>query len=173
LKALTPAVVSSVDSGNLVASLWTLQQGSADLLKRPLFSASLADGLLDHFSVLCILDVIPRRKFSLIEEALRRQDWLTYLPDNPDSFLKDIPRPSPASDQGDTNWFLQQAEERIRELRRTAEVYSPCQLEKRSDDFLRRAVERKSCSGSAAEVYRHSLCAITLSAGYDHFGRVS
>jgi len=125
LKALTPAVVSSVDSGNLVASLWTLQQGSADLLKRPLFSASLADGLLDHFSVLCILDVIPRRKFSLIEEALRRQDWLTYLPDNPDSFLKDIPRPSPASDQGDTNWFLQQAEERIRELRRTAEVYSP------------------------------------------------
>ena len=52
LAPLTPAVVSSVDNGNLIASLWTLQQGSLDLLKRRLFPRDLAQGLLDHLYVL-------------------------------------------------------------------------------------------------------------------------
>ena len=38
LSPLSPAVVSSVDSGNLLASLWTLQQGCLDLLEQPLLS---------------------------------------------------------------------------------------------------------------------------------------
>ena len=36
LEPLRPRFVSAVDSGNLVASLWTLRQGCLDLLQRPL-----------------------------------------------------------------------------------------------------------------------------------------
>ena len=125
LTVSTPAIVSSVDSGNLVASLWTLQQGSLDLLKQPLFSRELADGLLDHLSLLSSLGAIPRRKCSLIEKALRRQDWLQYVLDIPDSVLKDIHQPSPSSNEADSSWFLQQAEDRIRQIGRAAQLYSP------------------------------------------------
>ena len=38
LEAKPPFFISSVDSGNLVASLWTLQQGCLDRLRRPLLS---------------------------------------------------------------------------------------------------------------------------------------
>jgi hypothetical protein len=125
LTVSTPAIVSSVDSGNLVASLWTLQQGSLDLLKQPLFSRELADGLLDHLSLLSSLGAIPRRKCSLIEKALRRQDWLQYVLDIPDSVLKDIHQPSPSSNEADSSWFLQQAEDRIRQIGRAVQLYSP------------------------------------------------
>ena len=125
LTVSTPAIVSSVDSGNLVASLWTLQQGSLDLLNQPLFSRELADGLLDHLSLLSSLGAIPRRKCSLIEKALRRQDWLQYVLDIPDSVLKDIHQPSPSSNEADSSWFLQQAEDRIRQIGRAVQLYSP------------------------------------------------
>jgi cyclic beta-1,2-glucan synthetase len=52
LEAKPPFFVSSVDSGNLVASLWTLEQGCLDCLRQPLVSRSLAEGLLDHLRVL-------------------------------------------------------------------------------------------------------------------------
>ena len=38
LRAIPPLTISSVDSGNLTASLYTLQSGALDLLKRPLLS---------------------------------------------------------------------------------------------------------------------------------------
>src|SRR3984893_2341117 len=44
LEPLRPSFISSVDSGNLVASLWTLQQGCLDLLRRPLLERRLAEG---------------------------------------------------------------------------------------------------------------------------------
>jgi len=43
LQPLKPQFISSVDSGNLVASLWTLQQGCLDLLHRPLLERQLAE----------------------------------------------------------------------------------------------------------------------------------
>jgi cyclic beta-1,2-glucan synthetase len=44
LRPLTPLFVSTVDSGNLVASLWSLQQGLLDQLRRPLLPSVLAHG---------------------------------------------------------------------------------------------------------------------------------
>ena len=49
LKPLEPVFVSSVDSGNLVASLWSLKQGCLELLKEPVIGAKAWEGLLDHF----------------------------------------------------------------------------------------------------------------------------
>src|SRR5580704_14754039 len=51
LAPLAPLVVSSVDSGNLLASLWTLQHGCLDRIRQPLFPRRLAEGLLDHLRI--------------------------------------------------------------------------------------------------------------------------
>ncbi|MEO6801603.1 MAG: glycosyl transferase, partial [Granulicella sp.] len=45
LKALPPLMISTVDSGNLAASLYTLHTGALDLLKRPVLSADSFAGL--------------------------------------------------------------------------------------------------------------------------------
>jgi hypothetical protein len=47
LAPLSPRFVSSVDSGNLVASLWTLRQGCLSLLNRPVLQPELIDGIVD------------------------------------------------------------------------------------------------------------------------------
>ncbi len=125
LAALTPAVVSSVDSGNLVASLWTLQQGALDLLDQPLFPRALADGLLDYLSILSTSGAIARRNFSVIEKSLRQKNWFEYVLDVPESTLKDLHQPSRDTDNPDTNWLLQQAEERIRQISRAVQLYAP------------------------------------------------
>ena len=124
LAPLAPAVVSSVDSGNLVASLWTLHQGSLQLLKQPLFPRELSAGLLDHLYSLTTLGALPQRKFSGLETALNHPNSLQYLLDIPDSVLKDIQQ-SPGSNDADVAWLQEQARVRIRQACRTAQLYAP------------------------------------------------
>jgi cyclic beta-1,2-glucan synthetase len=125
LTALMPSIISSVDNGNLVASLWTLEQGCHDLVNQPMFPRELADGLLDHLFLVSSLGTIPRRKFTAIETALQGKDWITYLLDLPDSVLKDIHAALDQPKYADTGWFHQQVEERIQQISRLAQLYSP------------------------------------------------
>lgn len=125
LVPLSPAVVSSVDSGNLAASLWTLQQGSLDLLERPLFSRELADGLLDHVSLLANTGATSRKKSALMEKALRQRDWLQYILDVPDSDLKEIHQSMAGADSENVAWFQEQADERIRQVSRMIQLHAP------------------------------------------------
>ncbi len=52
LEPLMPRYVSSVDSGNLLASLWVLKQGCHDLLERPVLGLACVHGLNDTLSIL-------------------------------------------------------------------------------------------------------------------------
>jgi len=52
-----PYFVSSVDSGNLAASLCAVRQGLLGLLKQPVFGVTILDGLRDH--VLRLRDELP------------------------------------------------------------------------------------------------------------------
>jgi hypothetical protein len=77
LAPLTPRFVSSADSGNLAASLWSLQQGCLEALRRPLFESSLLEGFLD---VLHMAD--PQAASRRRARALKRtgaQDWFAEL----------------------------------------------------------------------------------------------
>jgi cyclic beta-1,2-glucan synthetase len=47
LQPVPPLFVSTVDNGNLVASLWTLKQGCLDMIQKPLFYPALWVGLRD------------------------------------------------------------------------------------------------------------------------------
>jgi hypothetical protein len=125
LQPLTPAVISSVDNGNLVASLWTLQQGSLELLRHPIFTQELAEGLLDHFSALATLGVISNRNFVSIEKALRQSDWLQYVLNNQDVAVKYLETSSAAVQDSDATWFREQAQERTRQITSAVQTYSP------------------------------------------------
>ncbi len=53
LKALHPRYVSTVDNGNLLSSLWTLQQAIDQIIKEPVCDCSLLSGCNDTFQILC------------------------------------------------------------------------------------------------------------------------
>jgi cyclic beta-1,2-glucan synthetase len=126
LAPLRPSVVSSVDSGNLVASLWTLQQGCRKLLHEPLLQTELREGILDNLYVAASLGVLPRRKFSGIEKALRRNDWLQYLLSLPDGFFTEANgRTSRSKHAAEARWFQEEAERRLRYVRQAVQSYCP------------------------------------------------
>ena len=52
LEPLEPRFVSTVDSGNLVCSLWTLKQGCLKAIEDPLLRPAAWQGLYDHISLL-------------------------------------------------------------------------------------------------------------------------
>ena len=56
LDPLAPLFISTVDSGNLAASLWAFKQGCLSLVKEPIFHQSLWQGILDHVRILHQLD---------------------------------------------------------------------------------------------------------------------
>jgi cyclic beta-1,2-glucan synthetase len=58
LAALPPRFVSTVDNGNLAASLLTLQHGCRELLDKPLLSNALLDGYDDHVRALAELKAV-------------------------------------------------------------------------------------------------------------------
>src|ERR1700691_1076952 len=123
LAAKPPFFISSVDSGNLVASLWTLQQGCIDRLHEPLLSRALAEGLLDHLRVLVTLRGLPRRVLLRSETDFGSERWLSSILNFPDDVLKEknsARRPEVASDIA---WFRGQALMRIRNIRELARRY--------------------------------------------------
>ena len=62
LQPLNPRYVSSVDSGNFIAALWTLEQGMDEILKQPLLSPLALGGLLDTGEIL--LEELENKKSS-------------------------------------------------------------------------------------------------------------
>ncbi len=72
-----PFFVSSVDSGNLAASLITLKVGCTALLEKPLLSPSLLEGYVDHLRALTESRSGPTIAPSLAEQESR--PWLERL----------------------------------------------------------------------------------------------
>jgi cyclic beta-1,2-glucan synthetase len=82
LETLGTRMVSSVDSGNFVASLFTLHAGALDLAARPLLSSQLFAGLRAHWRISPLHD---RRIASKLHLALPGLDasiaeWIAWIP---------------------------------------------------------------------------------------------
>ena len=127
LEPKPPFFISSVDSGNLVASLWTLQQGCLDHLRRPLLSTALAEGLLDCLRTLANLRALRSRVLARCEAEFRDEDWLTGLLNFPDEVL-DERKPRAVSASADIAWFRGQAHLRIQKIRELVRAYLPWKL---------------------------------------------
>ena len=124
LTPLPPLFVSSVDSGNLLASLWTLQHGCADLLCRPLLQPSLAEGLCDCLRTVADAGQLSRRQVSRCEAACKDRNWLPMILEFKEADFAAASSPDPPQG-GDILWFRRQAEQRLRKMRALVEGYEP------------------------------------------------
>jgi len=128
LEAKPPFFVSSVDSGNLVASLWTLQQGCLDHLRRPLVSRALAGGLLDHLQVLAKLHALPKSVLSRCDEEFEGKEWLTSVLNFSEEVLDDKKPGAKPADDSDIAWFREQTHLRVQKIREVVRGYLPWML---------------------------------------------
>ena len=124
LQPLPPLFISTVDSGNLVASLWTLQQGCLHLIDEPILGPSLLEGFLDYLRELSELDVFPRRLLTKILTKAETDDWITSLLKFPASALARIAgnEKHPASE---VQWFAAQGLLRVTQFRRALVRFTP------------------------------------------------
>jgi len=125
LEPLTPMFVSSVDSGNLVASLWTLQQGSLERLHQPVLQSRLAEGLFDHIRVLRSFRLFSRKAFSVFPRHIHRSDWLQYLQQLPDTIFDEAPARRSSKYAAEGEWYKQQARARLENVKQGVRLYAP------------------------------------------------
>ncbi len=125
-----PFFISSVDSGNMVASLWTLRQGCLDCLRRPLLTRSAAEGLADHLRALVELRALPKRVLGRFETKLERGDWLSAILNFPEDQLQQTASGSgkDAERSNQITWFQTQVRARIEAVRDLARKYLPWTL---------------------------------------------
>ncbi len=120
----SPQFISSVDNGNLLASLWTLQQGCIDCLHRPLISWSLTEGLLDHLRALVRLRAFPKRELKRLQMELQNENWLASVLNFPEELLR-AEEIADAKHAGEIRWFRAQALLRVKNIRSLVLDYMP------------------------------------------------
>ncbi len=126
LEPLAPELVSSVDSGNLLASLWTLQQGCLDLLTRPVMHSCMSDGFLDHLRILVDLHALPGKSLSSFHRATKKKKWLQCLLNIPEEFIEEVrQKPAPSKHVKDAQWFSNEARSRLENVEMTVRSYAP------------------------------------------------
>ncbi|MGH9640120.1 MAG: glucoamylase family protein, partial [Bryobacteraceae bacterium] len=111
LKPLEPRFVSSVDSGNLAASLWALKQGCIDLLSQPLLRQSALEGIADYCR---LAGGKPAKEMTAISKVKSPSAWLARLLDLP------IDR--------NAGWWAAELGRRIDALQREIRDYLPLYL---------------------------------------------
>jgi cyclic beta-1,2-glucan synthetase len=125
LEPLSPWFVSSVDSGNLLASLWTLQQGCLDRLRQPLLQPSLAEGLLDYLQALAEMRAFPRKELARCESDFRGEDWLRSLLALPEATFHQVQPPAKSKYLADVEWFRAEALQRLTSIQNVVRSYAP------------------------------------------------
>jgi len=125
LEPLAPRFVSSVDNGNLLASLWTLQQGCLDRLKQPVLQPALADGFLDYLQVLTSKHVVPRKAAAACKRDRDTGDWLQSLLNFPDEVLVRAKANAANSKHASAKWFVDEASSRLQCIRQTVDECAP------------------------------------------------
>jgi hypothetical protein len=130
-----PRFISTVDSGNLLASLITLKGGCRDLLSRPLLNPALLDGYSDHLSVLAARRVVSKK----IAKSFAKHSeghWLDRLLSS-----VEIPKAKEKSPHAaEAAWFAEHATNLIQQVRQSIADYMPWMLDEfsplRSDATL-------------------------------------
>jgi cyclic beta-1,2-glucan synthetase len=107
LEPIHPITVSSVDSGNLAASFYTLNAGVIRMLGEPLLSASLIAGLRDHIALLAELGV--KTSFPSAPQSDDLTAWIAWAFQSE----KSGPHPLAAPNASEADWWLAETHLRI------------------------------------------------------------
>ncbi len=136
LQPLTPRFISTVDNGNLVASLITLKNGCLELLQRPLLSPDLLEGYADHFCVLAELKVVPKRVAHAFEQD-SKVPWLDRL-----SVVAELPEvEGNRVNVEDARWFVLQTSDLIEQVKQAVTNHSPWLLTEYQPLYSERALQ--------------------------------
>ncbi len=120
LEALSPRFISTVDSGNLAASLLALKGGCLDLLQRPLLNPVLLEGYSDHLCALAELQVVSSKVVRSFEKP-SDVPWIDRL-----LATVEVPEATASAEHAeDAAWFLDQSKHLIAQVRQTVENYMP------------------------------------------------
>ncbi len=120
LQPLTPRFISTVDSGNFVASLITLKNGCLELLQRPLLSPALLEGYADYLCVLAELKVVSRRTAHSFEKQ-SEIPWLDRL-----AVSAEVPPVGANCEHAeDARWFSQQTRDLAEQIGQAVSDYTP------------------------------------------------
>jgi len=125
LQPLAPLFVSSVDSGNLLASLWTLQQGCLDRLHQPVVQPCLSEGFLDYLHVLAAGRAFPRKLLSICERERHTDNWLQSILGLPEAVFTQASQTVTQPKLAQTKWFAEEAGLRLRRIQQTVSEYAP------------------------------------------------
>lgn len=122
LATLHPALVSSVDSGNLAASLLALNHGCRALLEKPLLSPALLAGYDDHLRALADLKALSPWKTRRAIRSRRNLPLLKHV----SAVMSDRTTPRESRDRkAGAVWFAGQLHERRDSLQRLVAEYMP------------------------------------------------
>ena len=114
-----PRFISTVDSGNLAASLISLKGGCQALLQQPLLKPALLEGYADHLCALAELNVIPKR----VARSFEAQTEIPWLYRLLSPVELPVPAESPADD--DASWFAAQTRNLAEQVRQNVSDYLP------------------------------------------------
>jgi len=114
--------VSTVDSGNLVASLYTLHSGTLALFKKPLLSRQLFAGIRTHWDVLSAQGKLSPAisKISLPGHDAAITEWLAWLPSAAKAF-----QAAPADGSAADPWWADETLRRITAIQTLVSEYLP------------------------------------------------
>ncbi len=124
LRAIPPLTISSVDSGNLTASLYTLQSGALDLLKRPLLN-------LDVFACLEEMQAKPLKAASSDQQetdAAQLRAHVRFLLQQTAAPAEPVSVENDLANAGREMWLAHELNRRLNALSIFAQDYAPWTL---------------------------------------------
>lgn len=146
MEPIEPLFVSTVDSGNLAACLWTLKQGCLEMIRSPLFQEGLWKGLGHHLNLLeALASHAPssrkdRPGFKAILKRLTERfellgedpaAWIAHL-DELKQNVREIEEQTAPEDKSQfysqQQWCARELYQRLTSLKRLAEHFAPWML---------------------------------------------
>ncbi len=125
LKPIQPVTISSVDSGNLAASFYTLRTGCRNLLREPLLDPRLLRGIHDHWQLLMGLPDAPSGLKALAPPAKDATSdvWTAWIMTTVDAL--EFASAEKISTAGGADWWLAETHNRIRAIATIVRDYMP------------------------------------------------
>ncbi len=126
LAPLQPITISSVDNGNLAASLYTLRAGALAMLKLPLLQPQVFKGLRVHWQLTLMQKGIPEQisRHPLPKEEAGNDEWITWClaAESLEAFQAALQL------TGEAAWWLRETHRRIVAINKLVREYRPWML---------------------------------------------
>jgi hypothetical protein len=125
LAPIRPITISSVDSGNLAASFYTLRTGCRGMLREPLLNPALFAGIHDHWQLLMSLPEVPTGLAAPPAAGAKAEQWIDWA-----FQAVDAPGFATRPSNPETAWWLAETRRRAEALVVVVRDYMPWLLPK-------------------------------------------